>query len=575
MSTSNAAPVRLPTISNGSSAVVTLPAASGSATANITLQATLPSGVVAPQIKKVDAIGGTVTGLDYVAISVSSSVAITSTPTFAFTLAAPPPSGSTTYIAVYDSNNAKAGWNILLGPGSVNGNNVSFAPQTLVPPLTLQAKDVYIFALVATGAPVTPAPPTIAPSTSASYTGTKTVNYAYGYDFDYPNPAPSATAPGATLTYNVSANVSVGASPFPGTSSATLLDEHIAETDAGSVQSSSFATDSWVSLAAANSSYNELLYGQTVQQPSSANLPVITTLYTAPQIVDELPETNGASWTNSPQSSVAYAYASGDNGTRTVASDGSYADTEQMGPVAGGATATLTENADGSGSIVGPYFGGGFIDSVAFSAPQPSATPSLTVTIAYSALAQQYYGLPATRVIADNVWYPYTAGSAPAFYKETDTVQTGATLPSGCSASPYAAVNDVHRSIVSLDTVIGYVEDTEMDSYNAYGFPVCLVTHDTLGFAYDQQGNTPFFILIGKQPDLETVTTDETLVIQNAPAYTSGSTSMSAKAQAANTHAFVAALQGHVLNSLARARAAHTRSFLEALRQARFQGGRK
>lgn len=571
---SSTSSVTLPTINNGSSATVTLPAASGSATATVTLQDALPSGASTPQIRRTQAIGGgTVTPLDYVVMSVSQTVSIASTPAFSFTLSSPPPAGSSTYIAVLDVNNAKAGWNVLLGPGAVSGSTISFAAQSLAPPLTLQAGDTYVFALVATTSTVTPPPPTIAPSTAASYVGTKTVSYAYGYDFDYPRPAPSATAPPTTLNYNVGASVSIGTAQFPGTSTAQLVDEHIAETDASTLASSTFTTDSWVSLTQAAGSFNEQLYGQTAQEPSSANLPVVTTLYTSPQIVDELPEKNGASWTNSPQSSVAYSYSSGDNGTRTVANDGTYTDVEQLGPTTGGSTATLTEKADGSGSVSGPYYGGGFIDSIDFSAPtpNPTASPTLTVTLNYDPFAQQYYGYPPTQVITDDVWYPYTAGKQPAFYTENDAVTTGVKLPSSCSSAPYASANDVQRTITSLDTVIGDIETTTMDTYDVDGFPVCLVTNDALNFAYDQQGNTPYTIYIGIKPDIEVITTNETLVIQNTPATAPVSSGMR-KQQTAQAHAFIAALQGHVLNALARDRVLHTRSFLKALKQ---NGGRK
>lgn len=574
---SSTTPVSLPAISNGSSATVTLPAASGSATATVTLQDTLPTGATTPQVRHAQAIGGgTVTPLDYVVVSVSQTISVASTPAFSFTLASPPASGTNTYIAVLDVNNAKAGWNVLLGPGSISGNTISFAAQALAPPLTLQTGDTYVFALVATTSVVTPPPPTIAPNTAATYTGTKTVNYAFNMDFDYPTPGPSATAPPAqTLSYSVNASVSIGTAQFPGTTTAQLIDEHIAETDAGSLANTSYTTDSWVSLAPATSGYNEQLYGQTVQEPSSANLPVITTLYNTPQTVDQLPETSGASWTNSPQSTVMYSYASGDSGTRTVAADGSYTDNEQMGPSSSGGAVALTENPDGSGSIAGPYFGGGIIDSVDFSAPlpapSPGATPALNVTINYDPFVQQNYGYPPSAVVSDDVWYPYTSGQAPMLYSETDLVTTGVKvrdLPAGCTAVPYASVNDVQRTITSLDTVIGDIDKTTVHTYDVGGFPVCLSTHDVLGFAYDQQGNTPSFLLIGDTADLEVITTDETLAIQNTPS--TSSTTPSVRTQAvASARAFAAALQGHVLNALARDRVTHIHTFLKALKDGR------
>lgn len=566
MSTSSTTAVTLPTINNGSSAQVTLPAVNASASATVTLQSTLPSGAIAPAaIRRANGIGPN-TPLDYVLVSVNTTVSITTTPAFSFTLAAPPPSGSSTYIAVLDTGAASQGWSIMLGPGTVSGNTVTFASQALVPPYTLKANDTYVFALVATTAPVTPPPPTIPPSISASYTGTKTVGYAYGYDFDYPKPSPSATAPPQSISYNVSATVSIGSSPFPGATATPLLDEHVTESESSSLSSSTYTTDSWVTIAPVGGGFNQLLYGQMLQQPSSANLPVETTLFTKPQIVDEFPETNAASWSNSPQGTTSYAYASGNAGTRTVAADGSYVDTEQMGPSSGGATATITENADGSGSIAGPYYGGGFLDSISFSAPTPNPSPSpstiVDVTLTFSALAQQY-GYPATQVIWDDVWYPYTPGQAPVLYSEKDSVATGATLPASCSGSPYSSVNDVRRTIVTLDTVIGYVDTTQLDSYNANGFPVCMTTADTLGFAYDQQGTTPYTIYIGRTPDLITVTTNESLVIRNQP---STSVLPARSAQSLQAHAFAAALQGHVLSSLARERALRIRSFLHGLR---------
>ncbi len=572
LSTTGTTPISLPAISNGSTATITLPAVSGNATANITLQDTLPTGATQPQAvrRKPDSIGGgLVTPLDYVLISVSSAISLTSTPGFSFTFASAPQ--TTTYIAEMDTSNASAGWNVVAGPGTTNGNTVSFASQVIAPPLTLEPGHTYVFALVATSSPVTPAPPTIAPNTAASYAGSKSVSYMYGYDFDYPNPGPTATAPPTMLNYNVNTTVSVGSSKFPGTSTAQLVDENIVETDSGNLSNSTYTTDSWVSLASSNSSYNELLYGQTVQEPSSSNQPVLTTLYNTPQIVDELPETNGASWSNNPQSTVSYSYESGDKGTRTVANDGTYSDVEQMGPSSGGGSVTMTENADGSGSITGPYYGDGFIQSIAFSAPSPapSATPMLNVTLTYSTFAQQCCGYPAAQVIPDYVWYPYTQGQPLTFYKETDSVKSSATLPASCKSSPYSHVTDVNRTITTLDTVVGDVDTTSMDSYDFNGFPVCLVTNDVLNYAYNEEGTTPYTIYIGTQLGLMTVTTNETLVIQNAPQTSSSSSARVRTQMSAQAHAFVAALQGHVLTSLASDRAAHIRSFIQALKQSR------
>ena len=561
LSTSSTTPVQLSQISNGSSAAITLPATSVKANAKVSLQGSLPSGASQPQAKTLAAssriastIGATVTALDYILVSLDTTVSITSTPAFSFTLASPIASSSAAYIAVLDLNAASAGWNVVLGPGTISGPTVTFAAQALAPPLTLNANDTYVFALVVANSTITPPPPTIAPN-SASYTGTKSVNYTYGFGYSYPNPVPTATAPPTTLSYTVSANVSVGSSPFPGKTTAQVVDEHVSESDASNLSSTTFTTDSWVSVASASGAFNELLYGQTQQEPTSANLPMMTTIYGTPQIVDEFPESSSNAWQNSPAAGIAYSYADGDSGTRTVNADGTYLDTEQMGPTQGGATVTMTENKDGSGSIAGPIEGG-FITSINVSAPSPvpSSTPVITVTEAIGTSYQQPpYNYPPVLTKHDGLWYTPTSQ----YYTENDTVKTGATLPSGCTPSAYGVANEVVRKISNLDTVIGDLETTEFDSYNVDGFPVCMVTTDVLSFAYGQQGTTPSIFAVGPL-GLEVVTTNETLVIQTAPAANSRHTQ-----SAVRTNSFIGALQAHQLNAFQRERVIRVRSFIK------------
>jgi hypothetical protein len=81
-----------------------------------------------------------------------------------------------------------------------------------------------------------------------------------------------------------------------------------------------------------------------------------------------------------------------------------------------------------------------------------------------------------------------------------------------------------------------------------------LTTADMQNYAYDQQGNEPYFIYLG-QLGLEVVTTTETVVLQAyAPAQeTSASFSVTA------------ALQAHQLSDLARARAVRTQALLKAI----------
>jgi hypothetical protein len=547
-------PVQFTAISGGTSGSITLPAANAATTASLTFQNAIPSSVAAPSMRGLKGraiIGGSnLQTLAVITLSVTSTIAVTSTPAFSFTLSSAP-SGDA-YVAMFDENNPANGWNVLLGPGTISGSTVSFAATTFVPPFTLTAKDTYVFALIASSSAATQA-------ASLSYTGTKSVNYLYNFAFGYPSPSPNTTMPPSVLSYKVSATVSEGSSPAP-TPSAGLIDEHVAETDTGSLDTATYATDSWIGISSATAPWSELLYATTQQEPSSADAPVITTNYTNAQTIDQYPATSGASWTNNPAAQVVYNYADGDNGVHMVSSIGTYIDIESILAGAAGGTATLTENSDGSGSIVGPYFGGGIISQVAFAAPSPAASPtSVTVSIDFSTFAQTNYGYPPASTVTDGLWYKLP----PAFYTETDTITTNAGLPQSCipNAFNFTQATDVRRTMATIDTVVGYKDDTIIDSYEYNGVPVCLVTEDIQLYAYDEQANQPYFILVGEL-GLEVVTTMESLVLTGTPPV---SQAASAQMQRASV-----ALQAQELTGFARDRAVRTRTLLTSLR-----GGRR
>ena len=550
--------VKFAEISSGASGTITLPAANATPTANLSFQAALPTGVAMPSaVKGREAIGGTsLTTLAVITMSVSSSVTITSTPAFSFTLSGPI-SGSP-YVAYYDENNAGAGWNVLLGPGTISGDTVAFAAVQLTPPLTFVANDTYVFALVTSSTAVAPA--------TFAYSGTKTVNYVYGYNFGYPSPVPGSTAPPTTLSYAVSDTVSVGSSPFPGPSATGLVDEHVAESDAQSLSTTTFTTDSWVGIASANSAnsvYNQLLYGSTQQEPSSANLPTTTTIYATPLTTDQFPAQTGLNWTNGPAATTTYSYADSDSGTKVIAPDGSYADTENLLAGGAGGTATLTENSDGSGSIVGPYYAGGIVSQVTFSAPTPSASPtSVVVTVDYTAFAQSQYGLPASAPIPDALWYPYPLTLS----SESDTVTAGVQLPSSCKPNAFnlTTADLVARQITVFDTIVGFNETTDLNSYEYNGQPICLVSTDTLNYAYDEQGNQPYLIILVGQLGLEVVTTSETLILQAAAPGASAAISTASRA-GVSSGGVLSALEQHQLAAFTASRLARTRNLIQAL----------
>lgn len=561
-STTSTTPVSFAKLSNGLGGSITLPEANADATATLTLSNRLPSGAAAPTaaaVHRMVSSSNGVTVLAAVSLSVGTTIAVSQTPAFAITLPSAP--SSSVYVLFEDETQPAAGWSTLLGPGTASGTTISFAAQSIVPPITFTTGHTYVFALVESST---------APTTNGvTYGGTKTVNYTYGYDFGYPTPGPTATAPPTTLSYTVSTNITLGASPFPSAApTAGLLDVHVAENDASSLSTTSYTTDEWANATSTSGTYDVGIYGTEEQEPSSADLPVYTTVYNNPQIIDEYPETNGASWTNSPAATQNYSFADGDTGVRTTASDGSYTDTEQIFGSLGGQPAILTENSDGSGSITGPYYGGGIIDSLAFSAP---ASGQVTLTISYSSFAQTQYGFQPTQTLSEAAFYPVP----PTLYSESDKVTTGASIPSSCGSTFGSSGTDVQRSVTTYDTVIGFEETTIMNSYEVGGVPVCLNTTDTLNYAYDEQGTTPYLIDF-EELGLEVVTTTETLTLQTA-----GNAALPGTAGTATAaRATVAALETHELASFARARIAAEHTFIKNIRtreaaSLKIQGGHR
>ncbi len=541
--------VSLGALSNNVSATtLTLPVANAAATASLLYSATLPTTVSQPQARVVAPalIGGTnLSALAYIALVPGSALAVTQTPAFSFTFSSLP-TGSA-YIAYLDEAHQNVGWTIVSGPGTVSGSTISFSSQALFPPQSLQPGDVYLYALVVSATPITPS------SGGVGFAGTKSVAYTFNYAFGYPQPGPTATAPPTTLSYTVSENVSVGSSPFPGPAAGSLIDEHVSETDASNLSSATYATDEWIGVSTAQTSIDTALYGSVQTQTSSANTPTFSTIYTTPQVLDEYPETNGAAWSNSPAALVNYSYANGDSGTRTINKDGSYSDVENL---FGALPVTITDAADGSGSITGPIYGG-YVSAITFSAPQPQPSASPLINASFVLPSPNP---PITFTIP--LWYT----TPPTLYTESDAVTTGVTFPTGCSNGLAGAGNDVKRTITTLDTAIGFQEQTTFDTFTAGGIPVCMTTNDVLQYAYNLQGTTPYLLFYGPL-GIQTVTTTEALALQSGSgALLSAHASHAQVVSPGNAGALVAALQAHQLTRFTRARLTREHDVLKALR---------
>ncbi len=330
-------------------------------------------------------------------------------------------------------------------------------------------------------------PPTPTPAPE-SLAGTETQAFTYYYG----NPT---VQPPVTITTTIAQTVTVAptalASPFPGGSA---NDVHVAESDViDGLQQVDFTSDSYT----ATSSGNVLLYGSVENTPSSSNgqASAIQLVYAAPQIIDKTPETGGETWSNKPGAQLTETYSDGHSENRTVNNDGTYAETgtAQSPDGSGYVPIDLTELASGAGTYAGPFYGFRMF-TWAIGAPS-SGKVNITYTIK---------GKPTEKYVTVPQWY----ASKPAFFTESDSIRSGVTPPSGCNASGTA--NDVVQKITLLDTVIGYTEMKQRDTYTQSGAAVCVAFADTLYNYYDWNGDTPYtvYVSLNKKRISQVLTTE-------------------------------------------------------------------
>lgn len=190
-------------ISNGYAGTITIPQASSGAGSGMTatLQSTLPSTIPAVQsiARTPRSIGVTLIPLVYVALAPSGTMTFASSLSFTFVLPngtslAP---GSSAYVGFYDP--AQGQWQTLLGPGTVNGQTISFGATT--GSVTLTAGTTYAFVLFSTAQPIVAATaspttaPTTAPTTVATSVPTTVPTTA-------PTASPTPTPSPTPITFN-------------------------------------------------------------------------------------------------------------------------------------------------------------------------------------------------------------------------------------------------------------------------------------------------------------------------------------------------------------------------------------
>lgn len=381
---------------------------------------------------------------------------------------------------------------------------------------------------------VPPSPgPLPSPVPAYHYAGKVTQTYTYLYG--YPSPEPPSTT-----TTTVKDVVTVSPTAGPGLPSGTN-DVHVDETDTTPLQTSKTVTDAYVG---ANSSQT-LLYGSVslLKSAQGGQTTHTTTSYLTPQILSQKQGT----WTNSPASSIDEKYSDGHYQDRTIAANGTYDEKGTAPGLSGKMVGTqILEKASGAGSYSGPFEGCPQHTSWLFTAA-PNITVKLVSNPPYSGCELGATSIPD--------WYP----TAPALYSEHDRASNGAVMPSGCGQSQGKRARRTERSIVRLDTIIGYTEHTDLSVFGPLsGPPACVILADEIDNYYDWQGDQiAFFTFTDKGKPVSTIVTNESLA----------GSSLGGAARGAD--AIVAAAQTHFAAKLdavrARLRDAMIRRFLTVL----------
>ncbi len=345
------------------------------------------------------------------------------------------------------------------------------------------------------------------------YGGTLTQSFQTFTEVTAPGSTP---APISTTIQNVTQNVAVRANQsFNG--HAGLFDLHSLETDAftSGLKTTTATTDTFESLPQNGSASQLLDYGSQFVDDAGDST---TTSYEPQVVLDQLPDTPGAQWTNSPAASIQQALAGNANGSaitvqRTVHSDGTYAEntTYPPGYAAPGYTGVgeIQENADGSGTFA--FVSNGSPLTIEYSLPVPQLTGAPLITVALFTGLDPTAADPPRSSFQLPTWY----GNTPSFYGETDRDLGTLPVPASCGLNaqfPQTATA-IAQTIDRTDVILGYTEHQTTTSYvsNGYG-ALCTTMSDKLTLYYDFNGDQAF--VFTQTPPLEIETTNEVLALQ-------------------------------------------------------------
>ena len=187
-----------------------------------------------------------------------------------------------------------------------------------------------------------------------AFSGSSQESDVYTYPVGSPFPSTATAA-------KISENVVVTASSDPLGSGGT--DFHSTTTTVGTTATRTATGDSYYSTVSAGSGTNFVL---NAQQSVDDSKNTYAWTYTTPQILDVLPESAGATWTNSPAGTYNETDADGAMIARTTSADGSYNETDTF-RTGGVPSMNFLVNPDGSGAWTFNYYGNPYL--ITYSAP--------------------------------------------------------------------------------------------------------------------------------------------------------------------------------------------------------------
>ncbi len=312
-----------------------------------------------------------------------------------------------------------------------------------------------------------------------AFSGSSQESDVYTYPVGSPFPSTATAA-------KISENVVVTASSDPLGIGGT--DFHSTTTTVGTSATRTESGDSYYSTLSAGSGTNFVL---NAQQSVDDSKNAYTWTYTTPQILDELPESAGATWTNSPAGTYSESDADGARVARTTNADGSYNETDTF---ATGGVPSMQFNVqpDGSGAWDLDFLGAPAPSMILLYSAPTAGTISVSVLNPTPAPSPGATGTPAPNppilIATPAAWF----SPSPKLYQESDTVSTGASFPASC-AVPSAfgtSGNSIAQVVTKIDPIFG-LDEVTTTTYTAQGFgPVCVAMNDVQTYYYDYLNDT-------------------------------------------------------------------------------------